>query len=114
MTHNIDATGKVLGRLASEIAVLLRGKDKPSFVKHIDPKVTVNVANASSIKISGNKLNDKIYRHYTGHPGGLREKPAKEVIAKKGHGELIRKAVKGMLPNNKLRDLMLKRLIITE
>lgn len=114
MIHNIDATGKVLGRLSSEIAVLLRGKDKVSFTKHIDPKVTVNVVNAGALKITGTKLDTKVYRHYTGHPGGMRAIPAKAVIAKKGYGELIKKAVKGMLPNNKLRDLMLKRLIITE
>jgi large subunit ribosomal protein L13 len=113
-THTIDATGKILGRLSSEVAVLLRGKDKASFAKHIDPKVTVKITNASALKMTGSKLDTKVYRHYTGHPGGMRAVPAKAVIAKKGHGELIKKAVKGMLPNNKLRDLMLKRLIITE
>ena len=114
MNHTVDATNKPLGRLASEIAVLLRGKDKATFERHIDPKVAVAVVNAKDLKLTGTKLNTKLYHRYSGYPGGMKERTAAEVITKKGYGELIKKAVRGMLPNNKLRPLMLKRLTIND
>lgn len=114
MKHTIDATNKPLGRLASEIAVLLRGKNSPTFERHIEPKVSVDVINASALTMTGTKIDTKLYTRYTGHPGGLRTQTAREMSTKKGYAELIKKAVRGMLPNNKLRPLMLKRLTITE
>ncbi len=114
MNYTIDATDKKLGRLASEIAVLLRGKDVPTFVPYLESKNSVTVTNADKLVMTGRKMDDKMYRRYSGYPGGLREVKAKMVIAKKGYAEIIRHAVHGMLPSNKLRSLMLKKLTIKE
>ncbi len=113
-THNLDATGKSLGRLATEIATLLRGKNRPEFMPNIyfGDKVVVN--NVSKMKITGNKWNDKKYYRYSGYPGGLKEEKMKEVVSKKGYGEILKKAVWNMLPKNKLRQKMIKGLIIIE
>lgn len=109
--HNIDATGKILGRLATEIAILLRGKNKVNFLPYLDQGDFVEVVNIKKIKVSGKKLEDKKYFYYTGYPGGLREKKMKDVF-KKNPGEVLKKAVYNMLPKNKLRKEMIKRLII--
>lgn len=113
-THTIDATGKSLGRLATEVALLLRGKRSPAFVKHIASGATVKVTNAAQVKLSGTKMANKKYSRYTGHPGGLRQETPAQVVVKKGQAELIRRAVQGMLPANRLRRDWLKHLIITE
>ena len=97
----IDAEGQTLGRLASKIAVLLRGKHKPEFTPHVDCGDNVIVVNAEKIQLSGNKWNDKQYIRYTGYPGGQRSRTAKELLEKKP-ASLVEKAVKGMLPKNKL------------
>lgn len=110
----IDAKGKALGRIATEIVKLLRGKDSTNFVNNIAPEVTVKVVNAAQLDVTQKKMKEKIYRHYTGHPGGLREKKLVDLVAKKGWDEPIRKAVYGMLPSNRLRAVMIKNLIITE
>ncbi len=110
----IDATGQALGRIASEAAKVLRGKDTVEFINNIAPKVTVKVINASHIDASQKKLREKIYTHYTGHPGGLRKTSLARMIEKKGWEEPIKKAVYGMLPANRLRAVMMKNLIITE
>jgi large subunit ribosomal protein L13 len=112
--HTIDATDKPLGRVASQVALLLRGKDNPSFLPHVKPTAKVTITNANLIKVTGNKKEDKNYTHYTGYPGGLRNTKMSEIITKKGIEEVIRKAVYGMLPTNKLRPIMMKNLTISE
>jgi large subunit ribosomal protein L13 len=89
----VDAEGKVLGRLASEIATRLRGKHKPNFSSHMDVGDFIVVVNAEKVKLTGNKLEDKMYYHHSGYIGGLREQTAKEVLEKKPE-ELLRSAVK--------------------
>lgn len=111
-THIIDANGKSLGRLAVEIATLLRGKHKPDFVPYRDMGDFVVVRDIDKIKITGRKLKQKIYYHHTGFPGGFRQTPMERLIEKKGLGEVLKRAVWGMLPKNKLRAKMIKRLRI--
>lgn len=110
--HTLDATGQSLGRLASQIAQLLRGKHKPTFVPNLDEGDSVIVENIDKIKITGNKMEDKIYYRHSQHPGGLKKRTMQEVIAKKGMAEVLRKAVYGMLPSIRLRASMIKRLNI--
>jgi len=112
VTHTIDATEKPLGRLACEVALILRGKDQPTFVPYSDMGSNVTIENIDKIKITGKKLKDKTYRHHTGYPGGFTEIKMEDLIAKKGMGEVLRRAVFGMLPKNKLRPKMMKRLRI--
>jgi len=112
--YTVDANGKALGRVATEIVKLLRGKNEANFTNHIAPNVKITVVNASKLDVAPKKLKEKIYRHYTGHPGGLREKKMGDLIATKGWAEPIKKAVYGMLPDNRLRAVMMKNLIITE
>jgi large subunit ribosomal protein L13 len=96
-----DAEGKVLGRLASRVAQVLRGKTKPTFSPHIDAGDFVVVVNAAKVKLTGKKLTDKQYIRHTGYPGGIRRARAEEVLAK--HPDrVIRVAVEGMLPKNRL------------
>ena len=97
----VDADGKVLGRLASEIATRLRGKHKPNYSPHMDVGDFIVVVNAEKVKLTGNKLEDKIYYHHSGYIGGLKEKTAKELLEKKPE-ELLKSAVKGMLTKNTL------------
>ena len=97
----VDADGQALGRLASEVAKLLRGKHKPSFTPHVDCGDNVIIINASNVKLTGNKWNDKTYIRHTGYPGGQRSLTATEMY-KKDPTRLVEKAVKGMLPKNKL------------
>jgi len=113
-THTIDAKGQKLGRVATEIARLLMSKDSVDFVKNKVAKVSVIVTNARELNLDEKKQKEKIYVHYTGHPGGKRETPLKRVLDKKGVGEVISRAVYGMLPANKLRKERLKLLTIEE
>ncbi len=108
-THIIDATNKVLGRLATEIAVLLRGKHKPEFVPYKDMGDFVNIKNITNIKITGKKMEQKKYFQHSGFLGGLKEIPLKTLF-KKNPKEVLRKAVLGMLPKNKLSPKQIKRL----
>jgi len=110
----IDATGRALGRVASEAAKVLRGKDTTAFARNIAPKVTVKIVNASRLEVTQKEMREKIYKHYTGHPGGLRETSLTRLIEKKGWSEPIKKAIYGMLPANRLRAVMMKNLIITD
>jgi len=110
----IDATGRRLGRVSSEIATLLMGKNTRNFQRHIALDVSVTVSNASKMDFSKKKLKTKIYTHYSGYPSGLKKQSAQQIIDKKGYSELIKKAVKGMLPGNKLKDIRMKNLTITE
>jgi large subunit ribosomal protein L13 len=107
----VDAADKVLGRLASEIAKKLRGKDKPIFTPHNDTGDYIIVINAEKAQLTGRKLEQKIYRHYTGFIGGLKEVTAKTLLAKKPT-ELLFHAVRGMLPKNSLGRRQLKKLKI--
>jgi large subunit ribosomal protein L13 len=105
----VDAAGKNLGRLASEIARILTGKHKPTFTPHIDMGDHVVVINAEQVVLTGKKLTDKFYWRHSGYPGALRLVSAKDML--KRHPErVIEHAVKGMLPNNKLRDVRLGKL----
>jgi large subunit ribosomal protein L13 len=107
----IDAEGKVLGRLATEIARRLRGKHKPVYTPYVDTGDFVIVVNAGKVKLTGKKLTDKIYYHHSGYPGGLKETPAGKMLQEKP-GEVLRLAVRGMLPKNSLGRAMLKKLKI--
>jgi large subunit ribosomal protein L13 len=108
-THKIDAEGKILGKLAAEISVLLRGKNKPGFVPYKDMGDAVIVKNADKIKVTGKKAADKIYYSHSGYLGGLKETPLEKLIEKQP-SEALRRAVLGMFPKNKLADLQIKRL----
>jgi large subunit ribosomal protein L13 len=107
--HIIDADGQVLGRLATRAARILTGKDKPIYTPFLDTGDHVIIINAEKIKLTGKKLTDKLYRHHTGYPGGLRETAAGVMLAK-DPGKLIREAVIGMLPKTKLGRAMRKKL----
>ncbi len=110
-THTIDAKDKVLGRLATKIVPLLRGKHKRDFVPHIDNGDFVVVKNVSEMKITGKKLEQKKYYRHSGYLGGLKETPLK-VLFKEKPSEVLKKAVFGMLPKNRLRAKQIKRLKI--
>ena len=105
----VNADGKVLGRLAAEIARRLRGKHKPVYTPHIDTGDFIVVVNAEKIVFTGKKLTDKIYYHHTGYPGGLKSTTADKMLAGKPE-ELLLNTVRGMLPKNSLGRQMLKKL----
>ncbi len=105
----IDATDKTLGRLSTEIANLLRGKGKVTYTPHVDCGDYVVVINANKVKLTGNKLNDKMYYNHSGFPGGLRERNAALMI-EKYPVEMVERAVKGMLPKNRLGRAQIKKL----
>lgn len=107
----VDATDKILGRLASKIAMRLRGKHKPEFAPHMDNGDFVVVVNVEQIKVTGNKLLDKKYYRHSGFPGGLKEITLRDQMAKKPD-EVLRAAVRGMLPKNRLGRQLLKKLKI--
>lgn len=110
-THAIDATGKAPGRLAADISTLLQGKDRTDYVANVDMGGTVIVENTDAMKITGNKLTDKLYQRHSGHPGGLKEERLKDVFMRDS-GEVLRRAVLRMLPKNRLRTERMKRLMI--
>ncbi|MBN2705364.1 MAG: 50S ribosomal protein L13 [Deltaproteobacteria bacterium] len=107
--HLIDARGQVLGRLASTVANILRGKDKAIFTPHVDTGDYVIVVNAAEVRLTGNKLEQKTYYHYTGYPGGIKSIGAAELLVKNPE-EIINTAVRGMLPKNKLSRQIIKKL----
>lgn len=107
----IDAENKTVGRLASRIAVILRGKNKPEFEPRVDSGDIVEVINVNKLKFTGKKLEQKKYFKYSGYPGGMKEIKMSE-LNKNNPALIIRRAVKQMLPDNTLREGMLKRLII--
>ena len=108
-THTIDATDKVLGRLATEIALLLRGKQKPGFVLYKDMGDFVAVKNVDKLKFTGKKIKQKKYYHHSGYLGGMKETPLEKLFEQRPQ-EVLKRAVFGMLPRNKLRSEMIKRL----
>jgi len=110
----IDATNKKLGRIAQEAAMALMGKDKPDYEPNKVNSDGVEIINASKVDLDVKKIDQKIYKRFTGYPSGLRERTLGEVITKKGIKEVFEKAIYGMLPNNKLRKLRMKKLTIQE
>jgi len=105
----VNAEGKVLGRLAVGVARVLRGKHKPTYTPHVDTGDFIVVVNARKVSLTGRKLKNKIYYHYTGYPGGIKEMSAEKLLAKKP-AEMIRMAVRGMLPKTSLGRQMLRKL----
>lgn len=110
-THNLDASGQTVGRLATQIAVLLRGKHKTDYAPNYDHGDMVMVANADKMKFTGKKLKQKKYHHYSGYPGGLKSVNMSKIFSVRPN-EVLKRAVREMLPPVKFRDAMLKRLII--
>jgi len=107
--HKIDATDQPLGRLASRVAVILRGKDNPNFQLHILPNNRVIVYNTNKVKLTGKKMEQKKYFRYSGYPGGLKEENLKDVF-RKDSKLVVKRAVWGMLPKNKLRKKIIQNL----
>lgn len=110
-THEIDAAGRAPGRVATEVAMILRGKNKADFAPNIDGGDAVAVKNAAQVRFTGKKLVQKDYYHHTNYPGGLKRITMKKIF-EKDPTEVIRRAVYGMLPKNNMRDEMMKRLVI--
>jgi len=113
-THTIDAQGKKIGRLASEAAKILMGKNSTAYAPNVVADVEVRIVNASKVDVTDKKMDQKIYKHYSGYPGGLISTSMKRLVEKKGMSEVFAIAIKGMLPKNKLQAKMLKNLVITE
>lgn len=112
MKYTIDAQGKKLGRIASEAAKLLRGKGSASYTPNELPDAQVEILNASKLSIAEKKAAQTIYQRYSGYPGGLKETKLSEFVTKKGYGELLRKVILGMLPRNRQRSRIIKRLTV--
>lgn len=113
-TYTIDATGKPLGRLASEAAALLNAKNSVTFVKNKAADVKVKIINAGKVKVTGKKMQQSVHKSYSGYPGGLKEKTLAHVVEQKGFSEIIKHAVYGMLPKNRLQDVRIKNLVIED
>ena len=109
----IDAEGKTLGKVAALAASVLRGKNKPTYTPHVACGDNVIIINAEKVKLTGNKLEDKMYYNHSGYPGGLRERTAKTMV-EKYPVEMVERAVKGMLPHNRLGRQMYKKLFVYE
>jgi len=107
--YQIDAAGKTLGRMAVEAVVLLRGKNTASWLPYITPQNQVTIFNTDKIKVTGKKTEQKIYRHHTGYPGGLKEESLASLLERDSR-EVVKLAVYGMLPRNKTRDKTIKNL----
>ncbi len=105
----VDANGKTLGHLATQVAIVLRGKHKPTFTPHMDTGDHVIVVNAEKIHLTGNKVRTKTYYRHSGYPGGLKTETAKDVLARKP-SEVVERAIKGMLPKNPLGKQMARKL----
>ena len=109
--HKIDATDKTIGRMATQIAITLRGKNKPEFQPHLDMGDIVEVSNIDKVKFTGKKLDQKQYHHFSGYLGGLKSKKMSSIY-EKNPAEILQRAVREMLPDVKFRTNMLRRLII--
>lgn len=114
MKYTIDATKRAPGRIATEVAVLLMGKNRADFAKNKIPAVDVEVINASAMLLNANKLRDKSYARHSLYPGGLTLESMAHVVETKGPKEVLRRAIVGMLPKNKLRPQMMKNLKIRD
>lgn len=107
----IDADGEIVGRLATRIASVLRGKHKPDFTPHVDTGDFVIVLNADKVRFTGDKLDTKEYQRYSGYPGGLKRRTAREMLVRQPH-KVLELAIKGMLPKTKLGKAMIKKLFV--
>lgn len=107
----VDAEGKNLGRLATQIADVLRGKNKPQYTPHVDTGDFVIVVNADKIAVTGNKIDDKVYYWHSGYPGGLKSRTLRQMLERRPT-EVVRKAVKGMMPKNRLAAKQMRKLKI--
>lgn len=114
MKYTLDAQNKKIGRVATQAAVYLQGKNLATFAKNKIPDVKVEITNTSKALVDDKKMDQKTYSRYSGYPGGLRQPTMKQVIAKKGYSEIFKEAVSGMLPKNKLRTKMMNNLTVTE
>ncbi len=114
MKYTIDAQNKKMGRVATEVAVLLMGKNDIGFSRNAMPEAEVTVVNVSKLSITEAKTEQTTYKRYSGYPGGLKEETLGALAARKGYADVFRKTVSGMLPKNKLRSRMLKNLTISE
>lgn len=114
MKYTIDATNQSLGRIATQAASILNGKNSVTFVKNKTTDSIVEIINASKLKVTGKKMDVSTHKRYSGYPGGLVEETLSRVVSKKGYTELIRHAVEGMLPKNKLQKIRMKQLTISE
>ena len=110
--YKIDASGRALGRVASEAAAVLQGKHEVTFARHKAGSTRVEITNAGALRMSPAKLKVRDYTRYSGYPGGLRHTSLADIITKKGAGEPLRLAIRGMLPRNKLRSELMKHLTI--
>jgi len=111
--YTFDAADQSLGRLSSEIAMILRGKNEPDFAPNVVPHVVVTINNASKVALNNSQLKAE-YKRYSGYPGGLKHESRKHAVDRLGYKIIWEKAVYGMLPNNRLRAVMMKNLIINE
>ncbi|MCB9810914.1 MAG: uL13 family ribosomal protein [Candidatus Nomurabacteria bacterium] len=111
--HTIDAAGKRLGRLATEVATILNGKDQADFARNLAADVRVEITNASKLDIPEGKKSE-IYQTYSGHPGGRKTETLEHLGERRGYSEVVRRTIAGMLPNNKLKKVLLKNLVISE
>ncbi len=111
-THTIDATNRTLGRVASEAAHALLGKRSASYVPYLAAPVKVVIENAGKLHLPARRVSGKVYTRYSGYPGGLYLTSMKELIAKKGIAEVLRKTVDGMIPRNKLRRVRMRNLVV--
>lgn len=112
--HELNAQGKSLGRVASEAAHLLMGKSESLYERHRNADVQVRIVNARKLHMSGQKRQSKLYISYSGYPGGLKARTLEQVVHRHGYREVLRRAVYGMLPANKLRPRSMERLIVEE
>lgn len=111
--YTIDASGKRLGKIATEAATIMMGKNQPSFAKHIIADVAVEIINVSKLDIP-DKKEKEIYQSYSGYPGGRKTETLIHLATRRGYGEVVRRTVGGMLPNNKHKKRLLAKLVITE
>ncbi len=114
MKFTINAQGRTIGRVATEAAIILMGKNSVLYKPNVAPKVTVTIENASKMSITPQKRAGVVYTRHSGYPGGLKTETLESVITKHSYGEVLKRAVRGMLPANKLRKVMLANLIIKE
>jgi large subunit ribosomal protein L13 len=112
-THAIDATGKRLGKIATEAASVLNGKHETDFARHTIADITVNITNVSKMDIP-EKKKEEIYQTYSGYPGGRKTETLEHLGERRGYAEVVRRTIAGMLPDNKLKKQLLKQLVISE
>ncbi len=110
--HTIDAAGKALGRVATEAASVLMGKHSSAFARNTVAPVSVRIVNAAKMRTTEKKGRTTTYRRYSGYPGGLKEETRASLVARRGHAEVLQKAIRGMMPRNRLRPVALKNLSI--